>query len=393
MKKKLVATMLAMALCVTSLYGCGSGGKKEESKGSDKKTESSANNNAGGSNDLPEQFKGLKADKAYSFPMLVKSFQSTYWGAAQQGMQKAAKELGVEVKPQGPNTESDIADQINMLESAIAAKPAGIGIAACDSSSVLDSFKKAAEAKIPLVCFDTGVADAPKGSVACTIATDNRQAGSVAADHMYEVLKDKIKKADKPVRIGEINQDATAANIEERGLGFVDRMIELIHKDGKTVSVTGNEFYVNHAKGADKGDTNVVIEVRVPAQTTVELCSNEAQAILSKKDTIGVFGSNQVSAEGLLAANTNLNVLGSNADKGDVIGIGFDAGSTIKAAVKDGVMLGAVTQSPLMMGYYAVYALTAAANGKTDLKDVATAGYWYDSSNMTDESIAPNLYD
>lgn len=46
-----------------------------------------------------------------------------------------------------------------------------------------------------------------------------------------------------------------------------------------------------------------------------------------------------------------------------------------------------------MMGYYAVYALTAAANGKTDLKDVATAGYWYDSSNMTDESIAPNLYD
>ena len=53
MKKKLVATMLAMALCVTSLYGCGSGGKKEESKDSDKKTESSANNSAGGSNELP----------------------------------------------------------------------------------------------------------------------------------------------------------------------------------------------------------------------------------------------------------------------------------------------------------------------------------------------------
>ena len=40
----------------------------------------------------------------------------------------------------------------------------------------------------------------------------------------------------------------------------------------------------------------------------------------------------------------------------------------IKAAVTDGTFLGAVTQSPLMMGYYAIYALTAAANGQ-ELED------------------------
>ena len=34
-----------------------------------------------------------------------------------------------------------------------------------------------------------------------------------------------------------------------------------------------------------------------------------------------------------------------------------------------------------MMGYYAIYALTAAANGQ-ELEDVPTAGYWYDSTNM-----------
>ena len=49
--------------------------------------------------------------------------------------------------------------------------------------------------------------------------------------------------------------------------------------------------------------------VAVPAQTTVELCSTEAQAILSQENCIAVFGSNQVSAEGVLAANANLNVL------------------------------------------------------------------------------------
>ena len=45
-----------------------------------------------------------------------------------------------------------------------------------------------------------------------------------------------------------------------------------------------------------------------------------------------------------------------------------------------------------MMGYYAIYALTAAANGE-EVSDIPTAGYWYDVNNMEDESIAPNLYD
>ena len=45
--------------------------------------------------DPAAQFEGLKANEAYEFPMMVKSFQSTYWDAAQEGMKKAADELGV----------------------------------------------------------------------------------------------------------------------------------------------------------------------------------------------------------------------------------------------------------------------------------------------------------
>ena len=36
-------------------------------------------------------------------------------------MKKAADELGVTYKAQGPNSESDIADQVNMINTAIAA--------------------------------------------------------------------------------------------------------------------------------------------------------------------------------------------------------------------------------------------------------------------------------
>ena len=389
MKAKKVMALMLCAAMVTSMSATAAFAAEEKE---DAATEKSADSTA--AEDPTAQFDGLKANEAYEFPMMVKSFQSTYWDAAQEGMKKASKELGVDYKPQGPNSESDIADQVNMINTAIASNPVGLGLAACDTSSVTDALKTCAEKGIPVVTFDTGIADAPEGSVVCEVCTDNAQAGAVAAENMYNSIKDVVKDAEGQVVIGEVNQDATAQNIQQRGTGFINKMIELLQADGKTVAVSGNEFYVNAAEGADADakDADVVIQVAVPAQTTVELCSTEAQAILSQENCIAVFGSNQVSAEGVLAANANLNVLGSDPANGDVVGVGFDAGSIIKAAVKDGTFIGAVTQSPLMMGYYAIYALTAAANGQ-ELEDVPTDGYWYDATNMEDEDIAPNLYD
>ena len=389
MKAKKVMALMLCAAMVTSMSATAAFAAEEKE---DAATEESADSTA--AEDPTAQFDGLKANEAYEFPTMVKSFQSTYWDAAQEGMKKAAEELGVTYTPQGPNSESDIADQVNMINTAIASNPVGLGLAACDTSSVTDALKTCAEKGIPVVTFDTGIADAPEGSVVCEVCTDNAQAGAVAAENMYNSIKDVVKDADGQVIIGEVNQDATAQNIQQRGTGFINKMIELLQADGKTVAVSGNEFYVNAAEGADADakDADVVIQVAVPAQTTVELCSTEAQAILSQENCIAVFGSNQVSAEGVLAANANLNVLGSDPANGDVVGVGFDAGSIIKAAVKDGTFIGAVTQSPLMMGYYAIYALTAAANGQ-ELQDVPTDGYWYDATNMEDEDIAPNLYD
>ncbi len=429
MKQKLVASLLAASMAATLLAGCGSSSTTSTSTAASNAAEEEAAEEATSeaaeeeaeveeeaaeeeapaeeatseaaeeetteetaSGDATAQFDGLVANEAYEFPIIVKSFQATYWQAAIAGIEQACDELGVTYTAQGPNSESDIADQVNMLNAVIAASPAGIGLAACDTTSVLDSLQTCADNGIPVVAFDTGVADAPEGSIVCTVVTDNGLAGAEAADNMYEAIKDVIANADGTVRIGEVNQDATALNIQQRGLGFINEMIALVQADGKTVSVEGNEFYVNNAEGADEGDTDVIIEVAVPAQTTVELCATEAQTILSKDDTIAIFGSNQTSAEGVLAADANLSVLGSDVEAGDVIGVGFDAGSTIKAAVEDGTLYGAVTQSPLMMGYYCIYALTAAANGQ-EVEDVPTAGYWYNAETMNDADIAPNLYD
>lgn len=334
----------------------------------------------------------VKANEEYTFEIIVKSYQSSYWQAAVKGIDQEKEAVGVTVNANGPNAESDIADQVNMLNDAINKKPDGIGLAACDAGAVLDALQAAKDAGIPVVLFDSGVPDAPEGSVFSTIATDNYGAGATAAENLYAALKDKIAAAEAPVRIGEVNQEATSESITSRGLGFIDKFAELAATDGHTVAVTGNEYYVNNAK--DKGDeaaANIIIDVAVPAQTTVELCATEAANILNKEDTIGIFGSNQVAAEGILTANGNLGILGSDPET-TVLAAGFDAGSTIKAAVADGTMFGAVTQSPLAMGIKTVDILTQIANGE-EVADVPTEGYWYNAETMNDDSIAPNLYD
>lgn len=379
MKKRILALLLGAAMAATLIVGCGD--KKEEKKGETNKTE-----NDGGS-------ESKKDNKDLEFEIIVKSYQSSYWQAAVKGVESKAEELGVKVNCTGPNAESDIADQVTMLKNAISNSPDGIGLAACDQSACLDALSEAMAADIPVVCFDSGIPDAPEGSVYSTVATDNKGAGAVAAEHLYEALKDTIANAKEPVRIGEVNQEATSESITSRGLGFIDKFIELAKADGKTVAVTGNEYYVNNC--SDKGDAanaNIIIEVAVPAQTTTDLCKAVAEPILNKKDTIGIFGSNQVAAEGILQANGNLNVLGNKAGEGKILAAGFDAGSVIKGAITDGTMFGAVTQSPLAMGETTVETLVKIANGEK-VEDVPTQGYWYDSTNMEDESIKPNLYD
>lgn len=392
MKKKVLATMLCMAMAASMVAGCGD----SSSTSSDASSSTTDNASAATSEKADTAADTTAAESGsndFNFEIIVKSYQSSYWQAAVTGVNQEAEALGVTVSCTGPNAESDIADQVNMLNNAINNAPDGIGLAACDQDACLDALQTALDKGIPVVCFDSGIPNAPEGSVYSTIATDNYGAGATAADNLYAALKDTIASASAPVRIGEVNQESTSESITSRGLGFIDRFTELAKADGKTVAVIGNDYYVNNcAEAGDESSADVIIEVAVPAQTTVELCATEASVILNKSDTIGMFGSNQVAAEGILTANENLNVLGCDPAAGDILAAGFDAGSVIKSAITNGTMYGAVTQSPLAMGITTVDVLTEIAKGN-DVSDVSTDGYWYDSTNMDDESIAPNLYD
>ena len=169
-------------------------------------------------------------------------------------------------------------------------------------------------------------------------------------------------------------------------------MTEILQDAGKKVAVVGNDFYVTNktVDTVDEGEADVIIEVRVPAQTTTELTAIEAQTILNKEDTIAIFGSNQTAAEGLVTANENLGVMGSGED--DIIAAGFDSGSVINAAVADGTLFGAVTQAPVTIGFKTIELLVQVANGDS-VEDVDTGTDWYNAGNIENPEIAQNLYD
>ncbi len=380
MKKKLVSILTATALMAAMLSACGQteapattpASTPEASKEAEAETHATT----------PAESEAAGTEELGKIYLVSKGFQHQFWQAVLQGAETAAEEYGVEIDFQGPNTESDFAQQVQMLNNAINNNPPAIGLAALDTESCMDSIKTAQSKGIPIVGFDSGVPGAPEGAIVANASTDNYAAGELAGEETYKLLKDTIASATATVRIGVMNQEATSESITNRGSGFIDKIKALIEADGKTVSVEGHDKWANKVDGAD-----VIIEVVVPASVDASLSAIDAQNLLNKKDTICIYGSNQFSGEGLINGDANIGRLGK-----DVVGVAFDSGAQIKAAVKEGKLAGAVTQDPLQIGYKTVELCVKAALGEK-VEDVDTGAQWYTAENMENPDIAPNLYD
>src|SRR6266540_2780703 len=90
-------------------------------------------------------------------PVISKGFQHQFWQAVKLGSENAAKDLNVKITFEGPESESQVDKQIEMLQAALDKKPQAICLAALDSKAVVPLLEKAQTAKIPIVGFDSGV--------------------------------------------------------------------------------------------------------------------------------------------------------------------------------------------------------------------------------------------
>ena len=199
MKKKVLAAVLA-ATMVVGLTACG-GSKDTTTTTPDAATEETTDDAA----------EAPAADASgMSFEIVSKGLQHQYWQAVKKGVEQKAAELGVTVNFVGPDSESNISQQVQQLESALNANPTAVGLAALDTESVKDLLQKAMDSNIPVIGFDSGVPGAPEGSVLANCSTDNYAAGALAAEKVYEAVKDQVANATAPVRVDVVAQDATS---------------------------------------------------------------------------------------------------------------------------------------------------------------------------------------
>lgn len=326
--------------------------------------------------------------------VISKGFQHQFWQTVAAGAEDAAAEYGVDMTFEGPPSESDIAIQVDMINAAIAKNPAALCLAVLDTESVTEQLNTSKDNGVPVVGFDSGVPNAPEGTVVATASTNNENAGALAADSMFAdpVVKAAIDgaTADNPVVIGVLSQEATSASIVGRTVGFTQQMFALCDEllPGQ-VEVTGHVVF----EKAATGDVAISIFTMIPPSTSAEDVATGAQNLFSMDGLVAIYASNEGTANGILAATTDGTDLDRDAGKyKDIAVIGFDAGASQKAAVAAGYFLGSITQDPYMIGYLAVELAVKAINGEA-VADVDTGAKFYNAANMNDADIAQLLYD
>ncbi len=119
---------------------------------------------------------GCRGRSAKAVAVIPESTAHVYWVSVEAGARAAAAEYGLELVWNGPPTESDIARQIQILDSMVARRVDGIAIAACERKALVDPVERAVAAGISVTVFDSGVDSTRHMSF---IATDNVEAGRI----------------------------------------------------------------------------------------------------------------------------------------------------------------------------------------------------------------------
>jgi ribose transport system substrate-binding protein len=284
-------------------------------------------------------------------PIVSKGFQHQFWQAVKLGSENAAKEFNVKTNFIGPETESQVDKQIEMLQAELNKNPSAICFAALDSKAAIPLLQQAKDRNIPVIGFDSGVdSDIP----VTTAATDNLAAAGAAADKMAELIGDSGE-------VALVVHDQTSRTGIDRRDGFVNRMKEK-HPNINIVDIQYG--------GGDQ-------------LKSIDLAKAIIQAHPNLK---GLFGANEGSIIGVLNAVKELG------KEGKIVVIGYDSGQQQIDAIKSGVEAGAITQDPIGIGYKCVEAAVKALKGESLPKTIDTGFHWYDKTNIDASDIAPLLY-
>ena len=203
MKRKVISVVLAAAMAVGMLAGCGNSAastatstaaskaastatskaastatSKAASTATSKaastatsKAASTAASSASGASDTAAAL-SVKADKSYNIEVILKTLASEYWGYVNAGCAQAGKDLNVNVEVVGAASETAYDEQMNMITTALGSNSYdALVIAPLQADMVATQI---ASTSLPIIAVDTKITS---DKVLTFVGTGNEAAG------------------------------------------------------------------------------------------------------------------------------------------------------------------------------------------------------------------------
>ncbi len=248
--------------------------------------------------------------------------QHSFYQDLRKGLEAEAAKHGYELMV--VSADFNQTRQANQVDDFLVRRVDAIVLCPCDSMGVGACIVAANEAGVPV--FTADVANlSGKGKVVSHIASDNREGGRKAAELLAAAVEGKGKVA--------VLTHPEVASVMDRVAGFKERI-------------------------ADYPDITIAAELSSAGQRDKAAKVME-DLLQSHPDLVGVFGINDDSALGALAA------VEAAGRTGSISIVGYDATEEARARIADGSVYGDVIQNPQRIGELTINAVHDHLSGRT----------------------------
>ncbi|MCC7176282.1 MAG: substrate-binding domain-containing protein [Bryobacterales bacterium] len=278
--------------------------------------------------------------------VVPKAQAHVFWQTVHAGAVAAGRELGVDIRWNGPASEIDFSRQISVVDDFINQRVDGIVLAPTHGEALAPVVERAAAEGIPVTIFDSGI---QTDKYLSYVSTDNYKGGVLAAERMIQLLPD-------GGRIAVVGTIPGSVSTTEREKGFQ----ETIAAKAKKIRIVTLQYGMS-----DRAKSLAVAEDILTAHPKLDalFCSNES----------GTIGAVQGAKSKDVAGKLKI--------------VGFDSSPTVLEDLAAGYIDSLVVQNPFRMGYLAVETLVRNLRGETPEKRIDTGATLVTASNLQDREI------
>lgn len=262
------------------------------------------------------------------------------------GMERAGKELGVDVQLIGP-TGGDAAKQVAELQTAIQQKSVdGLAVSSASSDALKPVIEQAYNAGIPIISFNT---DNPDSKQMGFVGQDLKASGQAQAEELVSVLGDQAQG-----KVVVFSLDTGAGWSHDRFGGFEEGL------SGSGLEIVGPVNVGNEPSAAyNTVESTMTGQSDVIAIAGLDCCSTTAAAKWVEQ-----------------SGNT-----------GKITMVGFDLLPQTAEYVEKGVMSFTISQNPEEQGYQAVKVLTDFLKNGTEITGVDTGAQFITKENLSKATV------